>query len=54
MEQKFLQLIMKINLNRQTKRRKKVIKIKVNELMSNEKVMIIQLIKNLNKKDIII
>ena len=54
MEQKFLQLIMKINLNRQTKRRKKVIKIKVNELMSNEKVMITQLIKNLNKKDIII
>ena len=45
---------MKINRNRQTKRRKKVIKIKVNELMSNEKVMIIQLIKNLNKKDIII
>ena len=45
---------MKINCNRQTKRRKKVIKIKVNKLMSNEKVMIIQLIKNLNKKDIII
>ena len=45
---------MKINCNRQTKLRKKVIKIKVNKLMSNEKVMIIQLIKNLNKKDIII